>query len=136
MRVGSSLSSWKQVNGGVPQGKKLGLTLFTVMRTKYVDDTTTLEIIPRNSFSMLDVVVREIHDYCIEHKMKLNPRKCNVNFMKNSITAMRPISVGNQGVERVGSYKLLRVIISDDLKLNAHVEYVTDKAAKRLYAPL
>ena len=65
--------------------------------------------------------------------MKLNPQKCNemyVNFMKNSITAMRPISVGNQGVERVGSYKLLRVIISDDLKWKAHVEYVTDKAAK------
>ena len=83
------------------------------MRTKYVDDTTTLEIIPRNSFSMLDVVVREIHDYCIEHKMKVNPKKCKemyVNFMKNSITVMRPISVGNQGVARVGSYKLLRVI--------------------------
>ena len=107
------------------------------MRTKYVDDTTAFEIIPRNSFSMLDVVVREIHDYCIEHKMKLNPKKCKemyVNFMKNSITAMRPISVGNQGVERVESYKLLGVIISDDLKWNAHVEYVTAKAAKRLYA--
>ena len=117
--------------------KKLGLTLFTVMRTKYVDDTTTLEIIPRNSFSMLDVVVREIHDYCIEHKMKVNPKKCKemyVNFMKNSITAMRSVSVGNQGVEREGSYKLLGVLISDDLKWNAHVEYVTAKAAKRLYA--
>ena len=56
--------------------------------------------------------------------------------MKNSILAMRPISVGNQGVERVGSYKLLGVIISDDLKWNAHVEYVIAKAAKRLYAPL
>ena len=100
--------------------KKLGLTLFTVMinkllinwhmRTKYADDTTAFEIIPRNSFSMLVVVVREIHDYCIEHKMKLNPKKCKemyVNFMKNSITVMRPISVGNQGV---GSYKLLGVI--------------------------
>ena len=84
------------------------------MRTKYVDDTTTSQIIPRNSFSMLEVVVREIHDYCIEHKMKVNPKKCKemyVNFMKNSITAMRPIRVGNQGVEWVGSYKLLGVII-------------------------
>ena len=38
-----------------------------------------------------------------------NPKKCKemyVNFMKNSITAMRPISVGNQGAERVRSYKL------------------------------
>ena len=47
MRVGSSLSSWKQVNGGVRQGTKLHLTLFAVMinkllrnghmRSKYVD---------------------------------------------------------------------------------------------------
>ena len=107
------------------------------MRTKYVDDTTAFEIIPRNSISMLDVVVREIHDYSVEHKMKLNPKKCNemyASFMKNSITAMRPISVGNQEVERVGSYKILGVIISDDLKWNAHVEYVIAKAAKTLYA--
>ena len=115
--------------------KKLGLTLFTVMinkllinwhmRTKYADDTTAFEIIP-NSFSMLVVVIREIHDYWIEHKMKLNPKKRKemyIYFMKNSITAMRPLSVGNQGVERVGSYKLLGVILSDDLKWNAHVEY-------------
>ena len=47
MRVGSSLSSWKQVNGGVRQGTKLDLTLFAVMinkllrngnmRSRYVD---------------------------------------------------------------------------------------------------
>ena len=45
------------------------------MRSKYVDDSTLIEIIPRNSISILDLVVREIHDYCIEHKMKLNPKK-------------------------------------------------------------
>ena len=147
MGVGSSLSPWKQVNGGVPQGTKLGLTLFPVMinkllknwhmRTKYVDDTTAFKIIPRNSISVLDIVVREIHDYCIEHKMKLNPKKCKemyVDFMKNSITTLRPISIGNKEVERVRTYKLLGVIVSDDLKWNAHAEYVIAKAAKRLYA--
>ena len=93
---------------------------------------TAFEIIPRNTISMLDVVVRKIDDYCKEHKMKLNPKKCKemyVNFMKNSITAMRPISVGNQEVERVTTYK---VLISDDLKWNTHFEYVIAKAAKRL----
>ena len=57
-----------------------------------------------------------------------------INFMTKSVTALRPISVGCKEVERVGTYKLLGVIISDDLKWNAHVEYVTAKAAKRLYA--
>ena len=47
---------------------------------------------------------------------------------------MRPKSVWNQEVEWVGSCKLLGVIISGDLKWNAHVEYVIAKAAKRLYA--
>ena len=107
------------------------------MRSKYVDDTTAFEIIPRNSISILDLAVREIYDYCIEHKMKLSPKKCKemyINFMKHSVTALRPISVGYKEVERVRTYKLLEVIISDDLKWNAHVEYVIAKTAKRLFA--
>ena len=66
----------------------------------------------QDSISMLDVVFREIHDYCIEHKMKLNSKTCKemyVNFMKNSITAMRPIGLGNKEVERVRTYKLLEL---------------------------
>ena len=84
---------------------------------------------------MLDLVVREIHDYCIEHKMKRNPkREMYINFMTNSVTSLRPICVGYKEVERVGTYKLLGVIISDDLKWNMHVEYAIAKAAKRLFA--
>jgi len=46
------------------------------MSSKYVDDTTAFEITPRKAISILDLVVREIHDYCIAHKMKLIPNKC------------------------------------------------------------
>ena len=63
---------------------QLGLTLFAVMinkllrnwhmRSKYVDGTTAFEIIARSSISILNLVVRKIHDYCIEQKMKLNPK--------------------------------------------------------------
>ena len=34
----------------------------------YDDDTTVL--IPRNYISMLDIAVRDIHEYCISHRMK------------------------------------------------------------------
>ena len=84
------------------------------MHTTYVDDTVAFEIIPRNSISMLEEVVRETHDYCMEHEMKLNPKKCRemyLNFMKIF------------GV----------IIISDDPEWNTYVEYVIAKAAKRLY---
>lgn len=67
--------------------------------------------------------------------MKLNPkREMYINFMTNSVTSLRPICVGYKEVERVGTYKLLGVIISDNLKWNARVEYAIAKAAKRLFA--
>ena len=65
-RIAGVLSDWKSPNAGIPQGTKLGVILFSVMtnellidwnlRTKFVDDTSALEIIPRNSTSLMNVV--------------------------------------------------------------------------------
>ena len=65
VRVGNVLSDWKHTHGGIPQGTKMGATLFSVMinrllrdwnvRAKYVDDTTVVEILHRNSISLLDL---------------------------------------------------------------------------------
>ena len=44
-----------------------------------------------------------------------NPLEMYINFMTNSVTSLRPICVGYKEVQRVGTYKLLGVIISDDL---------------------
>ena len=53
----SSLASTKMLNGGIPEGTRLGSILFAVMvddlltywgpRVKFVDDLTVLEIVPR-----------------------------------------------------------------------------------------
>ena len=48
-----------------------------------------------------------------------------MNFMGNSNTIMRPLYIGNQIVERISSYKLLGVIINENLKWNCHVDYFT-----------
>ena len=66
--IGNVLSDWKHTHGGIPQGTKMGVTLFSVMinrllkdwnvRAKYVDDTTVVEILPSNSISLLDLAVR------------------------------------------------------------------------------
>ena len=55
-------------------------------RIEFVDDTTALEILPRNGNSLLNVAVNDIHKFSIEHNMKLNPKKCKemlINFMQN-----------------------------------------------------
>ena len=80
---GNGKSSWKKINGGLPQGTKLGPLLFAIMvnsllkdwqgRIKYVDDTSALEIIPRCSPSLLPLVVDKIFDFAVSRGMKLNP---------------------------------------------------------------
>ena len=66
--------------------------------------------------------------------MTLNPKKFKemiVNFMENSNTIMRPLYIGSQIVERISSYKLLGVIVNENLKWNCLVDYITAKASKK-----
>ena len=94
--VEETLSNWTVLRGGIPQGSKLGTVLFVIMtnslladrhlRAKFVDDTSALEILPRNSISLLNMAVFSTHDFAVTHKMKLNPTKCKemvINFMNN-----------------------------------------------------
>ena len=74
-RVGASVSAPLYLNGGILQGTKLGPVLFVVMvndlvqswgvRIKFVDDLTVLEVVPRNSPSLLNVVVDDIHAFLV-----------------------------------------------------------------------
>jgi hypothetical protein len=63
------------------------------LRTKFVDDTSALEIIRRNSISFLNFAVSHIHEFANEHNMKLNPKKCNeilINFLHIPNFLLRP----------------------------------------------
>ena len=55
-----------------------------------------------------------------------------INFMLNDNFNTTPIVLGNNTVERVTSYKLLGIIISNDLKWGEHIDYISKKASKRL----
>ena len=70
--------------------------------------------------------------------MKLNPKKCKemlINFMQNDNFTTRSIVIGiNNTVERVTTYKLPGIIISNDLKWSWHIDYISKKASKRLYS--
>ena len=148
VRVGTSMSTWKKTNGGLPQGTKLGPLLFAVLinslfkncpgRIKFVDDTSALEIIPRFSPSLMPLVVNEISDYASERGMELNYKKCKqmlINFLKyKGSDDENPIYVAGKPVETGSSFKLLGVWISNDLSWNTHVDMVLKKANSRLYA--
>ena len=92
-----------------------------------------MEIIPRCSPSYLS----DIYTYASLRGMKINSKKCKemiINFMQCIPFLLVPLTVGGSVIERVVTYKLLGVYISDDLSWNVHIEHIVKKANKRLYA--
>ena len=145
-RIAGVLSNWKSPNGGIPQETKLGVILFSVMtneilidwnlRTKFVDDTTALEITPRNSTSLMNIVAQTVNEFAEKNRIKLNPRKCKemvIDPLEYNTTVLRPITIGIT-IEKVKRYKLLGVILTVDLKWKEHIAYINGKACKRLYS--
>ena len=92
-------------------------------------------MIPSNGVSLLNVAVNDIPKYSMEqYEIKSAKVQRNVNFMQNDNFTTRPIVLGKNRVECVTTYKLLGIIITNDFKWNEHIDYVSEKAAKRLYS--
>ena len=86
VKIGSSTSTWKRANGGLPEGAKLGPLLFSVFvnsllkdlsaRIKFVDDATALEVVPRYSPSLLPILVDDIAHLASSRGVKHKCTKC------------------------------------------------------------
>ena len=66
---------------------------------------------------------------------QLNESKCKeltIPFTKSE-NPLEPITINNTNIEVVPSARLLGVMMSNDLKWNAHVEMICKKVAARLY---
>ena len=62
---------------------------------------TALEIIPRNSVSLLNLATNDIYAFSEDHRMKLNPTKCKellTNFMSNHNLIVNPIVIGGNPI--------------------------------------
>ena len=102
------------------------------LRTKFLDDTTTAEILPRNSISDINMVADDVHRFSTSHRMKLNPAKCNevINFMAYPNFGVRLICIEDSFVECVKPYKLLGVYIDNYLNWKSHIDYIVKKIIK------
>ena len=43
------------------------------LRVKFMDDTSAIEILPRNSISLLNSILSDIHKFSMDYNMRLNP---------------------------------------------------------------
>ena len=137
-RVGASVFVPLYLNGGIPQGTILGPVLFAVMVNDLVQSlgTRIKFVVLRNSPSLLNVVVDDIHAVAVNNNMRLNPRKCKsmtVDFLQYNSCVPRPIAVGGFDIEQVSTFKLLGVHLSQDLTWAVHCDYIVKKANRRLY---
>ena len=106
------------------------------LRVKFVDNTSAIEILPRNSINLLNSIVSDIHKFSMDHNTRLNP-KCKemfINLVLYPNFTLRLLVVGNNCIERVSTYKILGVFIDSDHRWNSHVDYIYKKASKKLYS--
>ena len=57
----------------------------------------------------------------------------HINFLRNSNCPINPIIIGGNIIKNANTYKILGVIMDNDLKWTCHVDYIIKKAYKKLY---
>ena len=65
-------------------------------RVKFVDNTSAIEILPKNSISLLNSTFSDIHNFSVNHNMRLNPIKRKemlMNYMLYPNFTLRPLVV-------------------------------------------
>ena len=98
-----------------------------------MDDTTLAECVEKNGTSSMQSRVDEFVTKSRADGFQLNETKCKelrISFTKSE-NPLEPITISNTDTEVVPSAKLLGVLISNDLKWNAHVEMICIRKSPR-----
>ena len=145
VRYQGETSDWIKLNGGVPQGTRIGPLGFVTMvndaasdtsltSLKYVDDLTLIETRAHKEPSVMQDHLDELENWAAVNHMKLNPEKCasmQVSFMKHSPVQQSP-KIANVTLQTVEVAKILGVHIRSDLKWDSQIAEMLKKANGRL----
>ena len=101
---------------------------------KYVDDTTTSEIVAKGKESNSQLIVNQIIQWSIDNRVQLNKDKCKelrISFARKP-PEFDPILINGEELEIAQNAKLLGVMISHNLSWNNHLNETVKKAALAL----
>lgn len=143
VRTSQSLSFWKELKGGMPQGSWLGPLSFLVLINdlstgcpvhKYVDDTTLTELLPKHAKTEMSTFLSNLLSWANENDMEINTTKTKEMILGPLARSNLPfLSTPTGTIERVTSFKLLGLQIDASLSWANHTTIIIQKASRRLY---
>ena len=146
-------SELKQVNGGVPQGSKIGALAFIIKINGleevfkgisnnekdtvilYMDDSTLSEIVSGEQIGKMPLRLDALVNWSNSQDMVLNGKNCKemIIYFRNKKTEIIELQIQEIPVERVNSFKLFGLWLDNNLKWETNPWAIIKKGRKRLY---
>ena len=151
VNINSTLSNFKKINIGVPQGSILGPLLFILFVNSlpetvnsnckcvmYADDTTLLlsSSDPTVLQNEININLNNIATWFQANNLTLNIKKTKLMLFgtNQALHNFKNVSLeyGDETIERVDKYKYLGITFDPNLSWNEHVNYISSNICKRI----
>ena len=133
-------AEWRNAAGDMARYIYIFLILINDLTTedaqlhKFVDDVTMTEILERGEISDMQQTLNQVLHWSNSNLMNMNHKKTK-EMLLGAITRDPPpiLHLNDKPIDRVESFKLLGLMVTDKLNWNDNTSLICSKASKRLH---